>query len=70
MSVMIDPDRLARIKHLGTGCHDTPDDPDLCLFEAVAYVTRLPHSDHPPCSSTVLCAYGRDLNDRLPDDLR
>ena len=52
--------------HLAHGGHETRDD-GLCLLEAVAWFAGKPHTDHPPCVSPVLGAYGRSLNDVLPD---
>jgi hypothetical protein len=54
---------------LAKGGHESPDD-GLCLMEAVAYVRGVEHTDHPACVSPVLGAFGRNLNDVLPDDLR
>jgi len=55
--------------HLLTGGHDSVDD-GVCLLEAVAWFAGEPHSDHPACTSPVLGAFGRRLNDLLPDDRR
>jgi hypothetical protein len=41
-----------------------------CLLEAAAYMAGEPWSDHPACVSPVLGAFGRALNDLLPDDKR
>jgi len=41
-----------------------------CLLEAASYIAREPWTDHPACVSPVLGAYGRALNDALPDDRR
>jgi len=67
----IDTDKLARIR-LSTGSHPAPTGPDdeMCIMEALAYVRGIPHTDHPACVSTYLGAFGRTLNDRLPDDAR
>src|SRR5690348_1884729 len=54
---------------LTAGKHSTRDQ-GVCLFEAVAWLAGQPHTDHPPCVSPVLGAYGRPLNDVLPDDTR
>ena len=54
---------------LSAGAHATRED-GMCLMEAVAYISGEPHSDHPECACPVLAAYGRALNDRMPDDLR
>ena len=42
----------------------------VCLLEAAAWLAGKPHTDHPPCVSRVLGAFGRRLNDTLPDDAR
>jgi hypothetical protein len=54
---------------LAQGGHESPDD-GMCLMEAVAYVRGIGHTDHPACVAPVLGAFGRNLNDVLPDDLR
>src|SRR5258707_8325091 len=51
---------------LAKGGHENRGD-GLCLMEAVAWFAGKPHSDRPPCVSPVLGAYGRTLNDALPD---
>src|SRR5258708_11619244 len=51
---------------LAHGSHENRD-AGLCLMEAVAWFAGRPHSDKPPCVSPVLGAYGRSLNDVLPD---
>src|SRR5574341_38370 len=50
------------------GAHNP--DGKMCLMEAVAYVAGEPWSDHPVCVSPALAAYGRSLNDWLPDNRR
>jgi len=60
---------------LGSGSHDQPDEFDptagqACLLEAAAWMAGEPWSDHPQCVSPVLGAFGRGLNDVLPDDKR
>ena len=54
---------------LAIGGHQSLDD-GACLLEAASYLAGEPWSDHPTCVSPVLGAYGRGLNDVLPDDLR
>jgi len=54
---------------LAKGAHDTRSE-GVCLMEAVAWFAGRDHTDHPICVSPVLGAYGRALNDRLPDDER
>jgi hypothetical protein len=64
----IDTKRLEGLR-LSKGAHPTPE-AGVCLLEAVAWVRGQPFSDHPPCVSPVLGAYGRSLNDALPEDKR
>jgi hypothetical protein len=47
-----------------------PDSGEACLLEAVSFVAGEPWSDRPQCVSPVLAAYGRELNDILPDAMR
>ena len=54
---------------LTLGGHDS-DSGEMCLLEAAAYQAGEPWSDRPQCVSLVLAAYGRSLNDALPDDTR
>jgi hypothetical protein len=42
----------------------------VCLLEAVAWFAGQDHTDHPPCVSPVLGAFGRSLNDLLPQATR
>src|SRR5258708_25926941 len=42
----------------------------MCLMEAAAWLAGRDHSDRPPCVSPVLGAFGRPLNDVLPDEPR
>jgi hypothetical protein len=42
----------------------------VCLLEAVAWMAGEDHSDHPQCACPVLSAFGRSLNDRMPEDRR
>ena len=39
----------------------------VCLLEAVAWLAGEPHSDKPSCACPVIAAFGRTLNDHLPD---
>jgi hypothetical protein len=66
--ILIDPDRFAAI-NLQKGSHSSPDDGQ-CLLEAVSFLVGEQFSDHPKCVSPILGAFGRNLNDVLPDDLR
>src|SRR5579863_2762499 len=54
---------------LDRGAHDKRTE-GVCLLEAVAWWAEERHTDHPACVSVVLGAYGRALNDRLPDEAR
>ena len=54
---------------LTRGAHETRAD-GVCLLEAAAWFAGKSHTDHPACVSPVLAAYGRSLNDALPDDSR
>ena len=60
---------LADLPPLGKGKHSRPA-VGACLLEAVSYVAGEPWSDHPACVSPVLAAFGRALNDALPDNRR
>jgi len=58
---------------LARGSHRPPSDGgdgEMCLLEAAAYMAGQPWTDRPKCVCPVLAAYGRSLNDRLPDDRR
>ena len=54
---------------LTRGAHETRA-AGVCLLEAAAWFAGKSHTDHPACVSPVLAAYGRSLNDALPDDSR
>jgi hypothetical protein len=54
---------------LTVGAHDDRSD-GLCLLEAVAWQAGEEHTDRPACVSPVLAAFGRSLNDVLPDGKR
>ena len=54
---------------LDKGGHVRPEE-GACLMEAVSWVAGEEWGDHPSCACPVLGAYGRALNDTLPDDLR
>ena len=55
--------------HLDKGSHRDRDT-GVCLLEAVAWFAGKKHTDYPLCVSPILGAYGRNLNDALPDDKR
>ena len=73
MTYLIDPDRLAEVLDpdftIKKGAHNNPDD-GMCELEAVAYITRSEHTDHPPCASPVIAAFLRSWNDTLDDTTR
>ena len=54
---------------LTRGAHETRA-AGVCLLEAAAWFAGKSHTDQPACVSPVLAAYGRSLNDALPDDSR
>ena len=54
---------------LKSGAHDNIAD-GACLLEVASYLAGERWTDHPKCVSPVLGAYGRRLNDGLPDDPR
>nr|MDT0658072.1 hypothetical protein [Micromonospora sp. DSM 115978] len=54
---------------LDKGAHNNRDD-GVCLLEAVAWWAGEEHDDAPACVSPILAAYGRSLNDVLPDGRR
>ena len=55
------------VLHIGHGSH--PDRSNgLCVMEVVAWYAGEAHSDAPACTSPVLAAYARGLNDAMPDD--
>jgi len=54
---------------LSPGDHKTPE-AGLCAMEAAAWLAGLPHSDRPSCTTEVIAAYIRYLNDNMPDDVR
>ena len=61
----IDLDNL----RLKSGSHRRRED-GVCLLEAAAWIAGEAHGDHPKCVCKILAAYGRNLNDLLPDDMR
>jgi hypothetical protein len=66
MNIVIDQERLAKITTLASGSHE-PNDTDMCVMEAVAFVTHKEWSDHPPCVCPVIGAFVRTWNDGLSD---
>src|SRR3990167_3478451 len=65
---MVLANRLTKITKLDSGSHRP--DGKYCLMEAVAFVAGEPWSDSPACACPVLAAYGRALNDAMPDEQR
>jgi hypothetical protein len=62
------PEDLGRII-LGHGSHENRAD-GMCLLEAAAWLAGRAHSDHPPCVSPIIGAFGRSFNDSLPHEPR
>ena len=58
-----------RYLKLGKGAHQAGGG-EGCLMEMVSFLAGEKWSDSPICASPVIAAYGRALNDRLPDELR
>ena len=54
---------------LKEGSHRSPSE-GLCVMEAVAYIAREQHSDHPECVSPVIAAFMRSWNDALSTEDR
>ncbi len=54
---------------LAVGGHRNPE-AGMCVMEAVAYVAREPHSDHPKCCSPIIASFLRSWNDALNADDR
>ncbi len=55
--------------HLANGAHASRD-AGVCLMEAVAWFAGEEHSDRPGCTSPVLAAYARAINDLFTDSER
>jgi hypothetical protein len=56
-----------KITTLKRGSHSSPED-GMCLLEAASYLAGESFSDAPQCVSPVLGAFGRRVNDAMPDD--
>ena len=65
--IVIDPERFERLTVLRHGSH-AENDKEMCVMEAVAWVTHQEWSDSPPCVCPVLGAFMRVWNDGLPND--
>jgi hypothetical protein len=70
-AIEIDAARWEEVQKRGleVGAHSSPTQ-GFCAMEAVAYIRRQPHSDHPPCVSPVIAAFMRSWNDGLPNEQR
>jgi hypothetical protein len=64
---VVDPDRFAKLGVLHHGSHTRGSD-EMCIMEAVAWVTHKDWSDHPPCVCPVLGAFMRSWNDGISDE--
>src|SRR5262245_51713775 len=69
MNVAIDRDRLASVTTLYSGFHDEGSK-EMCIVEAVAYVTHQKPSYDPPSVCPVIRTFMVKWNDGLPDDER
>ena len=67
MHIAIDLKRFENLPPLQYGAH-FKNEVNMCVMEAVAYVTHKEWSDHPPCVCPVIGAFMRAWNDGLPDD--
>jgi len=54
---------------LKKGVHSDPSS-GLCAMEMVAFMERLPHSDHPECTCPVIASFVRRANDSLNNEDR
>ena len=77
MNIAIDRDRLAAVTELKSGSHD-PSSGEMCVMEAVAWVTHKDWTDHPSCVCPVhRCAtasvpfFMKQMSKKapIPDDL-
>ena len=62
----IDTARLAEIKTLKSGSHNTVAE-GMCAMEAAAWIAGEKFSDHPECVCPVIGSFMRSWNDGLPD---
>src|SRR5262249_41202239 len=69
MHPAIDEQRLTSITHLYQGSHNLGDN-QMCIMEAVAFVTHKDWTDHPQCVCPMIGAFMRSWNDALPNDER
>ena len=72
MSIIVDQERLARVKTLKKGSHESFSK-GACIMEAAAYIAREKFSDHPECACPVIGAFlryrGHSLNSTDPEEL-
>ena len=59
-------DNIPTLPTLAGGAHDAASGV-MCAMELVAFMERLPHSDHPECTCPAIAAYVRGLNDAMTD---
>ena len=62
-------ERLERVGAFAVGAHE-PNETEMCVMEACAYIAGEPWSDAPSCVSTVVAAFCRSWNDALPEPPR
>ncbi|TIL87518.1 MAG: hypothetical protein E5Y73_25255 [Mesorhizobium sp.] len=54
---------------LSPGKHSSPAE-GMCAMELVAFLDGGPHTDQPRCTSELVSAFVRSINDNMPDDVR
>lgn len=59
-------DAIPELPQLAAGQHNEGSG-QLCAMEMVAFMERLPHSDHPDCTCPTLALVARTLNDMFLD---
>lgn len=55
-----------KLPKLSKGAHEAGSG-ELCIMEAIAFIEREPHSDSPECTSPVVAAFCRGVNDFMSD---
>jgi hypothetical protein len=67
--IKIAKSRLTKLKSLVIKHGEHADfEKGVCAMEAVAWLAKEPHSDHPACTCAVIAAFVRSFNDRLRTD--